>query len=317
MTTASDTSFTLTRDQLVTDALITLGAKFPGEGIDDQTLQYGARMLNMMVLGWQAFDLHLWLETEATLFLQQNQYSYSFTNQTSGDNCTNSYEETTVSTTITSGTSLVVASVIGMNVNDNIGIIMDSGLTFWTTISAINTGTKTITLASAITSQATAGNFVHVYTNKIYRPLRVLDDTVRRYQYSTSQPNETKMKLLARIDYLQQPAKNTPGIPVQCYYDPQLTTGKFYVWNAPQDSSNAVKFSYDRPLYDFLNASDTPDLPQEWLDPIMWNLAVAMGPFCGKTMKAATLKPIADEKLKLLLSFDREKASVRFGVSKY
>lgn len=310
MAIASDTTYSLNRDQIIQDALITLGAKYPGEGIDTNTNSYCARMLNNMILAWQAQDLHLWLETEAILFLQQGQNNYSFTNQTSGDNCTNSYVESTVSTTITSGTSLVVASVSSMNVNDNIGVILDSGATFWTTISAINSGTKTVTLASAITSQASAGNYVHTYTNKIYRPLRIWQ--ARRYQYNGA--TDLVMQPLSREQYFALPFKTDTSDVTQWYYDPQLTTGKLYVWPEPVDSSYAVKFTYDRPLFDFLNANDNPDLPQEWYLPLVQNLAVLLGSFCGKTQKAQQIKPDAQASLNLLLSFDREKTSNYLGI---
>lgn len=312
MTTASDTTYTLNRDQLIQTALVTLGARYPGEGVDTATMSYCSNMLNNMVLAWQALDLHLWLETEATLFLQQGQNQYAFTNTTSGDHCTNSYVETTLSASAaTSATTVTLTSVTGMSVSDNIGIILDSGLTFWTTISAINTGTKVVTLASALTSSATSGNYVHTYTSKIYRPLRIWQ--ARRYQYNGA--TDLVMHPLSRPDYFALPFKTNLGDSVQYYYDPQLTTGQFYVWPKPTDSSYAVKFTYDRPLFDFLNASDTPDLPSEWYEPIVWNLATRLGPFCGKTQKAQELAPQAQQMLQQLLSFDREKTSNYLGIS--
>lgn len=315
MALSGDITFNETRDQIIADAMTNIGALAAGETPSDNDTQFAARTLNRMLLAWQAQDLHLWLRTEAILFLQAGQNTYNFTNSTNGDHCTNISIETQVNTTcVANSTTIILNSVVGMTVGDHIGVIMDNNTTYWDTIQNINTGAKTITFTSGsgITAQATANNYVHTYTNKINRPLRILQ--ARRYQYIGQQdvPMSEEYTGLAREEYFDLPNKTSPNQVVDYYYDPQIGTGILYVWGSPSDSNYAVKFTYLRQINDLINATDTVELPTEWLEPIVYNLSVRLCPAYGKQSQLPVLVPVAEKMLEILKAFDTEKTYLQF-----
>lgn len=309
MSIASDNTFTETRDQIINDAYIILGVSPDQQQISNNEDTYAQRTLNRMILTWQCPSMHLWLKTEAILFMQKGQNEYSITNFTSGDNCTNTWVEATLAVAgAIAATTVTCSSVTGMSEGDNIGIILDSGTTQWTTISSINTVTMVVTLSAALTGTAAAGNFLHTYTNRILRPIRILQ--ARRYLYQSA--NDIITDIIPRETYFSLPDKTNQGEVTQIFYDPQQTTGKLYTWATPQDSSWALKFTYIRQINDFVNSTDTPDLPQEWLQPIVYNLAVLLAPSVGKLSKVQELQPLAEKMYMDLLRFDTEYSWTQF-----
>lgn len=103
-------------------------------------------------------------------------------------------------------------------------------------------------------------------------PLRVT--SVRR---RNSSGYDVPMNLLSREEYFDIPNKTvSPSTPISYYFDPQSTSGTLYVWPAP-DSNAPTEFSllytYLRRPDDMLQSTDSLDMPQEWIDPLIWMLA--------------------------------------------
>lgn len=307
MTIGTDTSFIDTQNSIVTDAFILLGYAADKETLSADDYSLAARLLNRMLLSWQSIDLQLWLQTEATLFLQQNQTNYVFNSATVGDHCTNSYIETTTTSALSAGTTAIpLVSVVGMNPNDNIGIQLDSGATFWAVIETVISFNNTVFLNASLPSSAALGNFVHTYTNKITRPLKIYQ--ARRYNFQAQQ--DVQIKKMTRAEYFAFPSKQNVAQPVQYYYDPQDTQGNFYMWGKPPNSQFAIKFTYLRRIYDMVNMTDNPDVPTEWLEAIVYNLAVRLAFALGQTDRLPVLKPVADEMFMTLKMFDREEGAI-------
>ncbi len=324
MAIADTVNFNQTASTLIQDAFIKVGFSTDQQNISNNNYRFAERELNRMLLLWQADDLHLWLKTEAVLFLQQDQYVYEFTNTTTGDNASNAndYVETTLTEDVNGAdTTVILASVTDMSVNDYIGIILDDGDTFWTTITNINTGTLTVTLDDAIPGSgevASENNYVHTYTNKINRPLRILQG--RRYSYNGGNEiliGDQNGNPIAREDYFSLPNKAQSGTPVQFYYDPQMTTGILYLWPSPSDSNYAFKFTYMRPICTYDELTDTSDLPQEWQAAIVDGLATRLCPTYGQSARYPSLKDMAMESYQMLKNYDNEKSYIKLGVSKY
>lgn len=103
-------------------------------------------------------------------------------------------------------------------------------------------------------------------------PLRVL--SVRRRD---TDDRDTPMQELSRQEYFDLPNKtSSPSIPVSWYFDPQTTTGTLYVWPAPDTNAASdwsLRITTHRRIEDMDSASDALDMPQEWLDPVIWMLA--------------------------------------------
>lgn len=311
MATSGVYTFTQNRNQIIKRALRQLNVIDAGKSPSAAIVADAADALNAMVKAWQASGIHIWSVEEATLFVQPGQADYDL-GLTATDHATSSYVATTLSAAEASGqTVLSITSASGMASGDNIGIVLDGGTIHWSTISGSPGATATI--AGALTGNAASGNAVYAYTSKIVRPLRI--PAARRYTFSDGQEIDLG-KPLARLDYRAMPNKTTRGAVNQFYYDPRggaTVLGRMSLWTAPANVLDAIKFTYHRPLQDFSASTDTPDLPQEWVNALTFNLAVDLATeFSVPADKYATVKQRAEEYLALATGYDRESESILF-----
>lgn len=312
MATSNSSNFDLTRDQIIKIALRKIGAIATGETPDAQTINDCSDQLNALVKSLVATGLHVWTESEATVFIQPRQATYTI-GTGSPDHITETYTATTLASAAALGAGTIsVSSASGIATTYSIGIVLDDGTVFWTTVNGAPVGT-TVTLAATLTDSASAGNAVYVYQTGIVRPLRVVN--ARRYNYASQL--DTQMLVLSRIDYQNMPNKQNTGVVTQWFYDPRggsNTTGRLYVWPAPVDATNAVKITWWRPIQDFDTASNNSDLPVEWLDALIWNLAYKMAPeYDCSPQRYAMLKEQAAISLDNVAGWDREPESYLFG----
>jgi len=311
MPTSGSYTFNMTRDQIILDAMYMIGAAGVGETPSDNDLQYCARQLNMLCKELEAEALHVWSTVfQGTLYLQPGQTSYTLSS-TSSDHASVSVVETTLTNSYdATDVALVVGTVSGMTVGDHIGIQLDTNYVYWTTISTINSGTKTVTIPNpGLESAAAAGNQVYTYTTPLVRPLKIID--ARRRDNTNL---DVELTLMGSLEYANLPNKILPANaqPTSFYYHPLLTEGIFYCWPTPCDGSSRIKFTYERTLQDLVNASDTLDFPQEWYSPVLWLLAIRIAPAFGAAAQIDRLAPIAEKMLTKVLTWDGEYASVSF-----
>lgn len=109
------------------------------------------------------------------------------------------------------------------------------------------------------------------------RAMRVLE--VRRKV--TASGYETPLGEWSRDEYISQPNKLVESIPVSFYFDPQTTASTLYIWPTPSAATATdmtLKLTYLRRMDDFDNTNDDADLPQEWLQALVWNLANDLEP---------------------------------------
>jgi hypothetical protein len=310
MTTSGTATFNYNRDQIIKMAYRKLGVINASETPGAQMIQDASDALNLWVEALNATGLHIWTETEATLFLQPGQSTYMLGSGTT-DHATENHTATTLAATA-SGANIVVSSATGFGANYNIGVVLDSGSIFWTTQNGAASGTS-VTLTGSLTGTASSGNAVYVYQTDIIRPLRVV--STRRYNFASA--IDTQMIQMARIDYRNQPNKSTLGVPTMTFYDPRggaNTQGSMAVWPAPSDATNAIKMTWWRPVQDFTSSANTPDLPTEWGLCLIWNLAKEMGPeFDVTPNRWAMIKEMAAGHLDNVSGWDREPESYLFG----
>ncbi len=105
---------------------------------------------------------------------------------------------------------------------------------------------------------------------------RALRVTMCRYR----QPGGTDvpMMMFSRQEYYDQPNKLTsPSIPVNFYFDPKVDDGTLYLWPAPSAQTVAagytIRYDYVRFLDVMTATNQTLDIPQQWIEPIVWNLS--------------------------------------------
>lgn len=311
MTTSGSVSWNPALVQIINQALLNVGALAEGEAASASMYESAVFQLNAMAKAWEATGLHVWTESEAIVFLQPGQAKYSL-GPTSTDHTSDAdgWVELTTTSPITAGQTALQVKLAAVAVGQEIGIVLDAGPTFWTTVEAVP-GPPSITLADPMPSQASSGNYALAYTTPIGRPLKIPQARL----LTLNGLNETDMTILSRQEYMDLPQKNSPGVPTQFFYSPQLGNGLLYVWPVAQLSAWAVRFTWYRSIQDFMVPNNTADFPQEWINPLIWNLAKELAPsYDVPDAKWAKIKELADIYLVAAVSYDRESEPVRFGM---
>lgn len=271
----------------------------------------GRNKLNRMVSEWMKNGLKIWTIEEGVLFLQKSQRRYQF-GSSSTDHYTDAYDfdNTTLAAAAASGATAITVAAIGTIANgDNIAVQLDSGSFQWTTVNGAPVGT-TVTLAVALTGAAASGNRVVAYTSKHLRPLDIMSG---RY-LNLSSLNETRTDKIAHNDYMELPNKTNTASPfVRWQYQPKTPNGVLNVWLTPSDVTHAMRYTYRRPIFDFIENADTADFPIEWANALVFGLAAELVPSCSVPKERADrIIAMAAAKLALVSGADQETASVLY-----
>lgn len=309
MATSGSTDFSVSRNDIIREALAEIGAYDPSDGIPGEELVRCNQRLNMMVKAWMTRGWNLHRRQEVTCFVKPSQTVYTF----GTDHITASYAETTLAATAASGaTSITVSSATGIAADYYIGIKQDDDSVHWTTVAKVSS--TTITLDSALTDDCTDGspqgtsNKVYCYQTKVASPRKVFT----AYKRDTS-GNDVEMFNIGRETYERLSDKDSTGGMTSYIHDPQLSASKIKVWPATTTDVDKLVMIVDRKVEDFDSASNTPDFPQEWYEALYLGLASNLSSAYGLPIQErAWIKSRADEAFAYANSFDVEEASVRF-----
>ena len=107
------------------------------------------------------------------------------------------------------------------------------------------------------------------FTTLVSRPQRIL--SFRRKTFVND--NEIPVITWSREEYFNQINKSSKGTVVNAYYSPQLNNGRVYVWQTANSVNDFIRYTFERQLEDVTTDTDNLDFPQEWLLPIIYNLA--------------------------------------------
>ena len=311
MATSGSYNFVVNRDQLIKDALVSIGAIAAENTPSSAIVEHASRQLNLMLKAWQSKGLNLWKVRHATLLLQQDTRSYNL--GPSGDHFFLDSElvETEVKTAITgaggSNVSIDIDSSTSMAASDYIGVELDDGSMHFTTINAV-TDSDTIVITAGVPTGDTAAvdNNVYTYTTKAQRPLQILQAFVRSDD-NTDRP----VRIISRDEYLSYSDKFTASDVVSIYYDPQLTNGVLYVFSPQEETVNTLKLVVQYPVEDMDAAANDFDFPQEWLLAVQYNLALVLAPSYGvRREQLQVIVPLAASYLEDAMASDKENVSV-------
>lgn len=286
MTTSASVDFSVSRDNLIGDALRMVGAIGPDDTPTTNQVTHAARILNMVAKSWQSYGCQLWARKVGFLLPQEDVNEINL--GPTGEHATTSYTITTLASAAVSGAStVVVSSATGITTTYNIGVELDSGDIDWTTVNGAPSGT-TVTLTAELTGAAASGNFVYVYQTKIQRPLRILEAYNRIYTTATAY-TEYEIDVMPKQEYEMLGNKTTEGFPVMISYDPYLDNGRAYIYPRFANGDVVIKIVFQRPYEDFDASGDTPDFPSEWYLALMYGLAVVLAPVYGMPVQDRTL----------------------------
>lgn len=307
MATSGSVDFNLTAGKVIEKAFGKIGIKVAEQNLQAFEIQDGLDELNIMLKAWQGQGLHLWSKQEGVIFLDKGKTDYLL--GATGDEATDL--DDFISTTTTNAEAALsivieVASTAGMVALDNAGIALDSGVRHWTTIVSVDSSTQ-ITIATGIPTVSAAGSTVFTFTNLIQRPLNVIG--ARRKTFDVD--SEVEVASWSRFDYFNQPAKESEGTVVNYYYSPQLGNGRFYVWQTASSIDDYVRITYERPIEDIDDKENNLDMPVEWLQAIVYNLAARLADdYDAPIAKVQSVTSKAAVFLENILGFDEEPTSI-------
>lgn len=187
-------------------------------------------------------------------------------------------------------------------------------------ILSLDTSVNTVCyVATTLSSLLLKGTTVVSIPTIPIKPLQIMSCSRRSFSsgFLTGETTDIIMPSISFYDYQQLTNKNTPGYPLQWKYEPVTGSGIFTIWPVPMDQSNVLHFEYIRPLFDLTTGADNPDVPQEWLLAITYNLAALLAPAYGKSAMLQTMMPLAQSLLQDVDGYDREKTSMYLEPSKY
>ena len=339
MTTSGTVTFTMTRDDICNASLRLVGAIDPENtaGATTNQVTYAAQALNLLIKQWEAIGLQLWERRYGAIFPQVNQQVYVLgdPSASSGDHaCVSSplgygFIKTNLTNPAVAGATTIVLDTIStqsvalapvkrdvpmasvglpaITIASTwyIGIQQDNGIIFWTTVNGAPSGT-TVTLTAGLTYAASASNTVYSYQTKLVRPLRVLDGFFRQ-----NAGNDIPALIIPRENYNRFGMKSSNGTTIQLYYDPSENKGNLYVYPTTNVINGVLYIEYTSPIQDMDASSDNFDFPQEWLNALKWNLALAIAPeYEVAETKFKQLQFMAEASFEMVKPYDQEFASM-------
>ncbi len=309
MTTSGTYTSGLTLNEAATESLDLLQVGQDGETLTGDMQTRWKNTANLVLTEWHTQGLHLWAETEGTLFLTVGQSKYDF--RLSTTHVANTwYETTTTAATLAAATVIPVTSVANIQVGDKIGIIQNDNDLFWTTVASI--ASLNVTVNDPITLATLSGATVYNYraataTVPELLPIsRMSKDGVRRRE---STDYEIPVNFTSRKEYFDLPNKNQNGTVIQAYYSRQdiagETSGIMYVWNPPSSSLPVLNFTYERKLQKLTAATQTIDIPDYAQNAFIYTVAERLIPKFGASAERTALIVSKAEQLRNdMLAFD-------------
>lgn len=281
MATSGSANYNVTRDDVITEALRTIGALPKGAAADADDKTFCAAKLNMLVKQWMgaqdfAPGLKFWLRRRAYLFLAKGTSVYSL--GPSGDHCSGAYVTTTLSVgEPISETAIAVTSDDGILNGDQVGIELDDGTLHWDVVNGSPAG-NVVTLTTGLAGAAAAGNRLFAYTTKLpYRPLSIVVASLRNVN-----GEDTWLEPIDLLQYEQIPDKGADGDPSMYYYEAKTVNGVVYFDQEANDVTKVIRLVYHSPVQDFDAATDDADYPQVWYLPLSLGLAKLVAPQYGR-----------------------------------
>lgn len=288
MSTSGSYNFFIRRNELVKASMRGIRALRAGRDPTADQITDFSQSLNLMLKQWQgkpdfARGLKLFSRKRLHLFLAKGQQRYTIGPATGDARCTELFGRTTISAneaaaqTVLSITSNADATSFPgqtqtMAASDFIGIELDDGTLHWSTISG--TPAATATIANALPSQASAGNFVYWFTTRAQMPIEIEHALLRDSDYK----DRDLIVYREVAQYERIPDKFADGDPNCLLFEPQLINSVVTFDYQPDDVTKFVRMTAIYPAEDMDSINDEFGFPQVWHNAIKWGLAKEIAP---------------------------------------
>lgn len=185
--------------------------------------------------------------------------------------------QTTLSITSNTDTTSYPGSTLTMTASDVIGIELDDGTIYWSTISG--TPSSTAVIAVALTGNAASGNYVWWFTSRAQR-FPYIESAVLRSETFVDVPLEIFVD--ARQYDQGVPSKLADGTPTAMLVEPLRTQTRITLDSQPTKVTDTVVLTVLYPSEDYDATTNDIAFPQEAFRFLSWELAFALSPFAGR-----------------------------------
>lgn len=309
MATSNSIDYNETRDEIIKDALMAINVLGANEALGPEDLNLGTRQLNRMIKQWQGKGIWIWTHEEAVLYPNSTNAKYEISPTATTHSSLVSDE---ITTALNGGenlgsTTLTVDSTTGMAASDYIGIELSDNTRQWTTIVSVDSSTA-LTITDSLTESADDNSTVYTYTTKLNRPMEILEmrEVIDGGTHRT-------INLFSEKHYFDIVEKDLTSSISGYYYRRKRDGGEIYLWPRVDDVKTRLYMTIRRQIHDFDSANNNPDFPQEWLNALVFNLALQLAPFFGKEPRDIVLVANqAQDALMDALGYDQDPAPVKF-----
>lgn len=276
------TSYSISRDTIISSALRKLQVLELGVAPDADTITNAAQALNVMIKAWQSNGIKLWTIQNYTIPLvaAQNQYSIGNVKIRSG---TVTITQASPAVITYTGHGFIYGSPVVFSTTGALPTGLTAGTTYYVlTTPTANTFTVAATVGGVAINTSSAGSGVHTCTTTTPatvdktadKPLKVIQAWIRNIQAT---PNiDIPVQILSRQEYNILGSKRSTGLINSVFYDPRTTYGDVYTYLTP-DTNVATNYQLyivvQLPIQDVLLGTDIPDFPTEWMQALIWGLA--------------------------------------------
>jgi hypothetical protein len=303
---------TMTRTELIKDALVLLGVHDATQDVKSVDSMVGSRRLNLILGHWRNFGIQLWKQKHCAVILEKDKQQYALGPSSTSDHFT-TYDDlarTTLSAAAASGASTItVDSITGITNADTLLIELDDGTFEEETVNGAPSG-STVTLTSTLASAAASGNAVFAYASRAQRPQRILEATRR-----DTSDHEIPVTVVGTQEFHTYPDKFESSYPHTVSYKPTLTDGELRVY-PPASSANlgeTLELLVEYPFQLFADAADEPDVPPEGHFALVYALAESLGiDYHTDSDTMARIRRAAKSTFDEFLAADQERLVIRF-----
>ena len=275
MATSGSTDFTLTRDDIITEAMETIDSVSTGATIPTADITSIARTFNIFVKALQLEGANLWTRTWTQKALS------------------------TSSVVSSGGSNYKCGKAHTSGATDEPGVGAN-----WTTYWEITTDT-----AAGAWATSTSYTFIGEFTlDATY--ISVDQTFIREEINGTTYDYKVRTEPFGNYLDLTDKISTSSGIPTSVYYDEQLSAITGYLY-PPPESSMVVHVLATRTIEDFDASTDNPDYPVRWFETLALGLAVRIAPKYGIWgEKLGQLTAIYEKALSKAKADDKEHVSL-------
>jgi hypothetical protein len=300
MPLSSSFTFTIVRDDVISEAMKNIGALGEGEVATAGEVSDCALKLNMMVKQWMgtqdfAPGLKMWTRQRGDLFLSSTKHKYILGGSNSDawaggvSTSTALYTQNQTNATAAAGTNFLnFTNQTSISVNDYLVVVVQNDIFVTQAIAPVTAGT--VTLAANLPANANTGAYVWNYSVRAQRPLQ-LDFRTSTVSLRDITNSDTPLNFMTLQEYEALPNKAMSTYltdPTTVYYESQIGSGLYaptiggggalYLDGFPQDVTKHLHIVYMRPVMDVVNPSDNLEYPQQWYLALCWGLSKQIAP---------------------------------------